>query len=459
MVSDFAAAWCSWIVFFMYRKFSVEGASPEETKLIEDLNFLGGGLVIGAYWWLLFTLSNTYYSLYEKSRLSEIIRTLIFSLGGNILLFFALLLNDRIASYQDYYLLFLVLFSAHFLLTISGRIILLFAAKARMQRGEIAFSALLIGNHPDVNKVTKDIERTRSSHGMYIKAYVPENGWIPESVKDFHSPGNLAHLSEILKKETYDYAILALSKEQHSNLPSFIELLDEFGIRIKIIPELHDILSGQVHLSNVIGALLVDVHTQVMAPWERIIKRATDILVSTIFLLVMWPLYLYLAWKVKRSSLGPVIFVQERIGYKGRPFRIIKFRSMYKDAEANGPRLSHEGDDRITPFGRILRKYRLDELPQFINVLKGDMSLVGPRPERKHFADQLMAKAPQYKLIYKVKPGITSLGMVRFGYASDHEAMVERMQYDLMYIENFSLLLDLRIMIHTVLIILKGRGV
>lgn len=437
----------------------MEGASPEETRLVEDLNFIGGGLVIGAYWWLLFTLSNAYYSLYEKSRLSEIIRTLVFSLGGNILLFFALLLNDKIVSYQDYYLLFLVLFSAHFLMTITGRIILLFAAKARMQRGEVAFTTLLIGNHPDVSKVKRDLERTRGSHGMHITAYVPENGLRPESVSSFYSPGNLSQLTEILKKETYDYAILALSKEQHTNLPAYIELLDEYGIRIKIIPELHDILSGQVHLSNVIGALLVDVHTQVMAPWERIIKRSMDIFVSAVFLLIMWPLFLYLAWKVKRSSPGPVIFVQERIGYKGRPFRILKFRSMYDNAEANGPRLSHEGDDRITPFGRILRKYRLDEFPQFINVLKGDMSLVGPRPERKHFADQLMAKVPQYKLIYKVKPGITSLGMVRFGYASDHEAMIERMQYDLMYVENFSLLLDLRIMIHTLLIILKGRGV
>jgi exopolysaccharide biosynthesis polyprenyl glycosylphosphotransferase len=238
-----------------------------------------------------------------------------------------------------------------------------------------------------------------------------------------------------------------------------IELIDEYGLRIKIIPELYEILAGKVTMTNVMGTLLVDIETQIMQPWQRVIKRAMDILFSGSALLILWPFFIYIALKVKRSSDGPIFFIQERIGFKGRAFQMYKFRSMYTDAEKNGPLLSHASDDRITTWGKIMRKYRIDELPQLYHVLTGEMSLVGPRPERAFFAQQMIEAAPQYKYLYKVKPGLTSWGMVRFGYASDLKAMLERMQYDLLYIENYSLLIDLRILIHTVLIILKGRGV
>ena len=154
-----------------------------------------------------------------------------------------------------------------------------------------------------------------------------------------------------------------------------------------------------------------------------------------------------------------VFFSQERIGYRGRPFRIYKFRTMYVDAEERGPLLASENDRRITPFGRVMRKYRLDELPQFWNVLKGDMSLVGPRPERKYFIDRIVRKAPYYYLLHNVRPGITSLGMVKYGYAENVEQMVERLKYDILYYENMSLLLDLTILIYTVKTVFTGKGI
>ena len=161
---------------------------------------------------------------------------------------------------------------------------------------------------------------------------------------------------------------------------------------------------------------------------------------------------------MKRSSPGPIFYRQERIGYLGKPFNIIKFRSMCENAEADGPMLSSQNDSRITPFGKFMRQYRLDETPQFFNVLRGDMALVGPRPERQFYIDQIMERAPYYQLLLGIKPGITSWGQVRFGYAENVDEMLERLRWDLLYIENMSLLMDIKILIYTVLIILKREG-
>ena len=196
-----------------------------------------------------------------------------------------------------------------------------------------------------------------------------------------------------------------------------------------------------------------------MSDWETCVKRFFDITISFFSLLILSPLFIFLAICIKTDSKGTVFFSQERIGRFGKPFNILKFRTMYNNAENGTPQLSTADDKRVTKFGRFLRKYRLDELPQFWNVLKGEMSIVGPRPERDFYIRKIMEIAPYYCLLYKVRPGLTSWGPIRIGYSDTIEKMVERLNYDIIYIENMSLKTDLKILLFTFEVILKGKGV
>jgi len=271
--------------------------------------------------------------------------------------------------------------------------------------------------------------------------------------------GNLDNIRNILQENKVEEVILAIETSEYDMINWIINKLIDANVVIKALPSMYDILTGRVRISSILGTPLISVSPNLMPVWQANVKSLLDFLVAFLSLTITLPISLFLMAGIKLTSRGPVFYSHERIGRYGKPFIIYKFRSMYFEAEKNGPELSSRNDDRITPFGRFMRKSRLDEIPNFLNVLLGDMSLVGPRPERKHFIDLIIRQAPHYLQLLKVKPGITSWGQVRYGYAENVDQMIERLKYDLIYLDNMSLYVDFKILIYTVLTIIKRKGI
>lgn len=454
LIIDLITAELAWILFVAYRKIFIEHAAITFNK-----PFYEGIVIIPIFWVTLYSLQGTYIDVKRIYRIQIVRFTITASILGTLCLFFTLLLDDSIPNYESYYKLFIALGLLHFCLTIIPRYFIIYHQVKRIHQGIDGFKTILIGNEEIAKQLYDEIINLQKSIGTQFVGYVETSSSNESFIAcNLQKLGTLDDLKNIFQNKTIEEVIIATNSLDRHELSRLLSHISGKGIKIKLVPDIYDLVSGSLKIDNLFGALLLEIPSDELQLWQKSIKRAIDIVVAMCSIISLLPLYILIAIGVKRSSKGPIFFLQERIGKNGKPFKIIKFRSMYINAENNGPLLSSSNDQRITSFGKFLRKTRLDEFPQFFNVLIGDMSLVGPRPERQFFIDQIIEKEPHFLQLTSVRPGITSWGQVKYGYAENVPQMIQRMKYDLLYLKNRSLGLDFKIMFYTIITILKAKG-
>jgi len=458
LLGDYIAANVIWFLANIYRYYNI--ASSLGFDDFASYQFSGkvltGQIIIPFFWLLLYYLSGYYNSPMRKSRLLEFNKTLISVEIGVVIVFFVILVDDLPRDYHVYYQLLAILFFGQFILTYSIRALITQKLTTQIHNRIIGFNTIIIGAGEQALKLFQELNAQSQSIGYKVVGFISLEEE-PRLIKD-QDVERLENIEEFIQRKDVEEIIVA---PDFTDEKAFFELLNSlyrFNLPIKVIAGEKNVLSRSVKMSSIYATPMVEITRDNMSEGAKNIKDIFDKIISVLALFFFSPLFAWIAWKIKKNSPGAAFYKQERLGYRGKPFTIYKFRTMKMDAEKEIPLLSDLNDERITEFGKILRKYRLDELPQFWNVLKGEMSLVGPRPERKFFVDQIVCKAPYYYQTLSVKPGITSWGMVKYGYANTVDKMIERLQYDLIYLENRSLTIDIKILIYTIRTILTGKG-
>jgi exopolysaccharide biosynthesis polyprenyl glycosylphosphotransferase len=454
LITDFITINLAWLVYSYIR------LETGWFALIIAPEFLLPMLVIYFYWLIIFTFVGMYRTWFALSRFDEISTLFKASFFGIFLLFFLIFIDDYLHNVATATRILIFIYWGLFLFFVgSGRIIIRSVQRNLLIKGIGRRNGLIIGFNPKAKEVLDSV-LTAPALGIDIKAFVAVNNEnMGKDYKGIKVENTIDQLIGIINQFNVKEIIIALEKEDHDVLVDVISKTEGKNINLKIVPDLYEILSGQARTSQIYGMPLIDIMPELMPEWEKKLKRVIDLIISLLILVLSAPITILTAIAIKIDSKGPVLFKQERLGQNGKPFNVLKFRSMIQDAEKyTGPVWSQKDDPRVTRMGKFVRKVRIDEIPQMFNVLKGEMSLVGPRPERAYFVEKLSKEIPYYKRRLKVRPGITGWAQIKHKYDESIEDVKIKIKYDLFYIENMSLRMDFKILLRTVFVVLFGKG-
>jgi len=428
-------------------------------------------ILLTVFWLVVFLFFGLYRERYAASRFDELVTIGKVVTIGILILFFVFFVDalDPLSARPN----LIAYWGAVIFMVSVGRIVVRSVQKFLILRGKGLHRALIIGWSDVLEPLYEEVARypeagldivgairlTRDNGGSQSGS---TNSAEPStSIADTNLDGEytVEELPRLIDELEIQDVLIALGPNDGEQLVEVLRLCDGKAVTLKLVPNFYSIIGGMARTEHMYGLPLIEVLPEPMQAWEQSLKRLFDLIVAFVVLVVGLPLWVLLSLLVRLTSPGPAIYRQIRIGQHGKPFTMLKFRTMGEHAEADtGPVWASEDDPRYTPIGQWLRKTRFDEVPQFWNVLKGEMSLVGPRPERPFFVEKLAKEIPLYSRRHRVKPGITGWAQVKWKYDSDLKDVQQKVKYDLFYIENMSLRKDLQILFRTVYTALKGSG-
>ncbi|WP_173383214.1 sugar transferase [Fibrobacter succinogenes] len=469
ILSDFVAlSICFMLAFWVQFHSGWIADKYDPSKLFADYAHMG--LFLNIAWLVLFTCAGLYRSWLLMSRTHQILRVLRGVIIGIVLIIVCLFGSEFISKFSSNMPLSEgYLYGSRFpwifiygglamVLVASFRMFIYLCLRGLLRLGYGANNILVLGATEAGRKVAEDLKNT-PERGQRVIGFVDERFQVMDrEFAGFPVLGKYSDLAALVKKYRVTGIVIAHESSSPQEIMRVLVWICEMALHIYIVPELYPVVNGRFKANLVYGFELQELFAFTMPPWQVRVKRIMDLVVGGFIGLVSFPLWILAAIAIKLQDGGPVFYSQERIGLYGKPFTVYKFRTMRTDAEKFGAQWATKDDPRVTKIGKFLRKTRIDELPQILCVLKGDMSMVGPRPERAVFISKLREEIPFYISRLKMKPGLTGWAQVRHHYDTSTEDVKIKLQYDMYYYENMSLLLDFQILVRTVYVVLTGKG-